>query len=66
MADPLSVTVSVVALVVGTGAFVRDVIQVSGMRNRSETRYPPLISFLGETGAGKSTLVQRVTRLNIL
>ena len=65
MADPISVTASAAALMVGTGALAEDVIQMSRMRKMNETR-DNYIVVLGVTGNGKMRFIQGVTRLNIL
>ena len=50
----------------GCIALTEDLIQMCRMLKTIETRKTPLISFVGVTGAGKSTLVRKVTRLNFL
>ena len=58
-------TASVAALMVGTGALAEDVIQMSRMRKMNETK-DSIIAVMGITGAGKSSIIHRVTCLNIL
>lgn len=60
--DPIALA----AGMVGCIALAEDLIQMCRTRKMIETRKSPLIAFLGLTGAGKSTVVREVIRLNFL